>query len=157
MAVIRRARPDEASVLSDLALRSKGHWGYTSVFLEACRGSLTLSAEEVAADPVYVLEDEGNVAGFYGLAGKPPEGTLEYLFLEPGQIGQGYGRALWRHAFDTARELGFERLLIESDPNAEGFYLAVGAQRIGEVESSVQPGRLLPLLRLSLGSGSRIH
>jgi hypothetical protein len=26
--VIRDARPDEAALLSDLAMRSKAHWGY---------------------------------------------------------------------------------------------------------------------------------
>ena len=152
MAVIRRARPDEAALLSELALRSKAEWGYDPEFLEACRADLSLSSEEVIAYPIYVLEQDRQVAGFYGLTGEPPEGVFEYLFLEPRMIGQGYGKALWNHAINTARGLGFERLLIESEPSAEAFYRAMGAERIGEIESSVQPGRLLPLLRLSLGS-----
>ncbi|NIQ29145.1 MAG: GNAT family N-acetyltransferase, partial [Acidobacteria bacterium] len=53
-------------------------------------------------------------------------------------------------AVNRARSLGYERLLVQSDPNAEGFYLRLGAERIGEVPSRVQPGRLLPLLLFPL-------
>lgn len=150
MPQIRRARPDEARVLSDLALRSKGYWGYDPSFLEACREALTISPEEVRDTPMFVLDEEGQIAGFSGLAGEPPEGTLEYLFLDPERIGKGYGKLLWRHAVDTARELGFEQLMIESEPNAEAFYQAMGAEPSGAIESTVQPGRFLPLLRLKL-------
>ena len=38
--VIRRARPEEAGALSDLAIRSKGHWGYDVAFLASCRAEL---------------------------------------------------------------------------------------------------------------------
>jgi hypothetical protein len=33
----RRARPNEAAVLSELALRSKAYWGYSDEFMEQCR------------------------------------------------------------------------------------------------------------------------
>jgi hypothetical protein len=44
-------------------------------------------------------------------------------------------------------------MILQSDPHAEGFYLAMGAQRIGQSESTVTPGRMLPLLRLVLDGG----
>ena len=53
---IRRARPEEAGVLSALALRSKAHWGYDADFLAACRDDLTLIPEEIATSMVYVLD-----------------------------------------------------------------------------------------------------
>jgi hypothetical protein len=52
---------------------------------------------------------------------------------------------------ETAQTLGAEELLIESDPYAEGFYLHMGAQRIGQTMSRVTgTERIVPLLRLSL-------
>ena len=42
---------------------------------------------------------------------------------------------------------------IESDPNAEQFYRAMGALRTGTVESGAIPGRELPLMELNMGSG----
>jgi hypothetical protein len=38
----------------------------------------------------------------------------------------------------------------QSDPQAEGFYLAMGARRAGASESTVTPGRMLPLMRFQL-------
>ncbi len=36
---IRPAQPEEAALLSDLALRSKAHWWYDADFLASCRGT----------------------------------------------------------------------------------------------------------------------
>jgi hypothetical protein len=44
--------------------------------------------------------------------------------------------------------LGFDKLEIISDPHAEGFYMAMGARRVGNIESSIA-GRNLAVLELS--------
>ena len=147
---LRPGRKEEARLLSDLALRSKGHWGYDQAFLDACRAELTLTPEDVLARRVTVAEREGQVVGFYALAGTPPMGTLEDLFVEPDHIGTGVGRALWSHAMVTARTLGFERITLEADPGAEPFYLAMGARRCGSIPSGSIPGRLLPVLEIAV-------
>ncbi|EBV1760669.1 N-acetyltransferase, partial [Salmonella enterica subsp. enterica serovar Newport] len=41
-------------------------------------------------------------------------------------------------------------LLVDADPNAEAFYIRQGAIRIGETPSESLPGRVLPLLLISL-------
>jgi GNAT superfamily N-acetyltransferase len=66
-------------------------------------------------------------------------------------MGTGAGRRLFRHAVQTARTNGGKRLRIESDPNAEGFYLAMGARPAGRVPAKPQ-GRTLPVLMLDLTS-----
>jgi GNAT superfamily N-acetyltransferase len=147
---LRAARSDEARLLSELALRSKGSWGYDQAFLDACRAELTLAPEEVETRRVTVAEHDGQVVGFYALAGEPPQGTLEDLFVEPDHIGTGVGRALWDHAVAAARALGFARLTLEADPGAEPFYLAMGAHRIGSVPSGSIPGRFIPLLEVPI-------
>jgi GNAT superfamily N-acetyltransferase len=147
---IRPALPGEAPLLSELALRSKGHWGYDSHFLEACRAELTLSADYIASSPVFVLKEGKRVVGFYGLREQGDELDLTYLFVEPSATKRGYGKRLWEHLIETASRLGFQRVSIESDPYAEPFYLAMGARRVGFVNSSVQAGRQLPLLEFCL-------
>jgi GNAT superfamily N-acetyltransferase len=102
----------------------RAHWGYDQAFLDACRSELTLTPQDVEAQRVTVAERDGRLVGFYALAGEPPEGTLEDLFVEPDHIGTGVGRILWEHAIDVARTLGFERITVEADPEAEPFYLA---------------------------------
>jgi GNAT superfamily N-acetyltransferase len=151
---LRPGREDEARLLSELALRSKGHWGYDQAFLDACRAELTLTPEEVLAHRVTVAEREGQVVGFYALAGTPPVGILEDLFVEPEHIGTGVGRALWCHAMVTARRSGFERVTVEADPGAEPFYLAMGAHRCGSAPSGSIPGRFLPVLEVAVEEGA---
>lgn len=142
----RPARPDEAADLTELALRSKGHWGYDRDFLDACRAELTIEPAEVEARRVTVAEADERVVGFYTLDGDPPVVGLGQLFVDPGAIGAGIGRALWRHAVATAAAHGSTALTIDSDPFAEGFYLAMGAVRTGAVPSGSIPGRVLPRL-----------
>ena len=145
---VRAARADEAEPLSELALRSKAYWGYDEAFMAACRDELTVPAPQVEARRTMVAERDGRVLGFVTVEGDPPEGELGMLFVEPDAIGRGIGRLLLEHAVTAARRLGFERLLIEADPNAEPFYLAMGATRIGLTPSGSIHGRSLPLLSI---------
>jgi GNAT superfamily N-acetyltransferase len=147
---IRSALPEEAHLLSELALRSKGHWGYDADFLEACRAELTLSPDYIAASPVFVLEASQQMVGFYGLREQGGELELLYLFVEPEGVNRGYGKLLWKHAVEVAAKLGFQKISFESDPYAEAFYQAMGARHIGDVPSSVQAGRRLSLMEFLL-------
>lgn len=147
---IRRAVPEEAQALTDLALRSKASWGYDDEFMEQCRDALTITGDEVHRFPVFVATDEDAVVGYYALALEPPESILVALFIDPDRTRQGIGFRLFGHAVATARAIGCDSMVIESDPNAEAFYVHMGAQRIGEIESEVQAGRLLPLMRFDM-------
>ena len=151
---IRSAEPGECPALSDLALRSKGYWGYDRDFLEACREELTVGPADVDRLRVTVAEEDGHVVGFYALGGEPPEGEIWFFFVAPEQIGTGIGRALWRHCLATATRIGLLRIRIESDPNARGFYLARGAVQVGETPSQSIPGRSNPLLRFDVDVNS---
>ncbi|GGP13147.1 N-acetyltransferase [Nonomuraea glycinis] len=148
--LVRDARPDEAELLSELAFRSKAYWGYDERFMATCREELTLSASQVEAQRTMVADQDGRALGFVTVEGEPPEGELGMLFVEPDAIGQGIGRLLFEHAVTAARGLGFARLVIEADPHAEPFYLAMGATRIGMTPSGSIPGRSLPLLGVTV-------
>jgi GNAT superfamily N-acetyltransferase len=150
---LRPALPSEAVALVDLAVRSKGHWGYDAAFLEGCRVDLALTPEEIASSDVVVCEDGTDITGYYRLFPISNDVIdLDALFVDPEAIGQGIGRLLWQHGVARARQLGYRTMMIQSDPHAEGFYLAMGAERVGKQESTVTPGRMLPLLRFDLGT-----
>ena len=143
--VIRPAHLDETEILTAIALRSKAHWGYSKEFMAAARVEMTITREQLERDRAYVFEAGGVARGFYKLRGVTEEQVeLTDLFLVPEAIGFGWGRILWRHAVERARSLDYRQMTWESDPNAEGFYLRMGAVRCGEVASSVVPGRMLP-------------
>jgi len=106
----------------------------------------------IAGNPVYVAEDGDEALGCYGLLAGTPNWSLDHLWVRPAAMGKGIGRRLFEHARAVAASGGAEALEIDADPNAEPFYLRMGAVRIGEVQSQVdgQP-RIRPLLRLPLG------
>lgn len=148
--VFREVRADEAGVLSEVALRSKGYWGYSADFLDACRAELTFRAEDMAARQIVVADSPSGIVGFYSIDGEPPAGELGNLWVVPERIGTGLGRQLWNHAVATARKAGYTSIRIEADPNAVGFYRAMGAGQTGESPSGSIPGRTLPLLKFML-------
>jgi GNAT superfamily N-acetyltransferase len=153
---IRPGQPGEAADLSALALRSKAHWGYSETFMAACVDELAYTPEEVGAGGFWVLEDGGEVRGFYALVKVSPTALeLEAMFVEPGQIGRGYGRALMEHAIaESGKAANIERLVIQADPHAARFYEQAGARLIGKRPSGSIEGRMLPLYEIAT-SGTR--
>ena len=151
---LRPARGDEADALSELALRSKAHWGYSDEFIEACRAELAVDPQDIASGRVVVAVVDGGLAGFSTLVGEPPVAEVEALFVEPEHIGvgAGVGTTLFEALCDAARGAGFTRLLIEADPNAAGFYERQGAVKVGDRPSGSIPGRRLPLLELDIAT-----
>ncbi|MGA8260710.1 MAG: GNAT family N-acetyltransferase [Arenicellales bacterium] len=152
---IREARPEEASHLSDLAMRSKAMWGYPPDFMEACREELAVTPAMLVRNSYhcFVAEDEGGIRGFHALE-QLADGDCELaaMFVEPRHVGTGTGRALIEHAKRRATALGARRLIIQGDPNAVGFYRAAGGEEIGTLESGSIPGRYLPLFAITLGN-----
>jgi GNAT superfamily N-acetyltransferase len=145
---LRAATAQDAPVLSELAVRSKGHWGYDDGFLARARPELTVRAEDIERLVVRVATGEdGNPLGFSAVDVTSAPAELLALWVDPTAIGTGVGRALLRDALATAAGHGTGGLLVESDPNAEPFFLHHGARRLGERRSATTK-RLLPLLWL---------
>jgi GNAT superfamily N-acetyltransferase len=147
---LRRAVPDEAESITALTGRSKSYWGYSPDVIERMRTILTIEPAAIRDGHVTVAEQAGSLVGFYQLGGTPPDGELMDLFVTPELIGTGLGRLLWESAVRESRAVGFHTVVLEADPNAEPFYLRMGAERIGSRE--VAPGRILPVMRATLSS-----
>lgn len=150
---LRTAEPEEAKILSELAMRSKSYWGYSDDFMNACKAELTVTSEKIQDSKFHlvVAESAGEIIGFYGVERLSPlQFELEALFVNPRDMGLGIGRALIDHAKNFIAASGGGTLLIQGDPNAEEFYRAVGAQPIGEKESASIPGRFLPMLLIKI-------
>ncbi|MFF2176441.1 GNAT family N-acetyltransferase [Lysinibacillus sp. NPDC058147] len=146
--LIRSAKVQDCDLLSNLAYKSKAYWGYTEDFLQQCKGDLTVTKEYVEENPVYVMESDNKIVAFYSFTLN--ELKLDALFIDPEYIGKGLGKILWKHLLNEAKELGISEFTLDSEPNAEGFYLKMGAKNIGFTPSTVFPDRQLPLMKVNV-------
>src|SRR5947209_8243461 len=146
---IRRAHRDDAETLTAIAHAAKRYWRYPEEWLRLWVEELTVTPAFIENNRVYCAQRGGEVVGFYALSGEGVTRELEHMWVAPEQVGGGGGAALFAHAVETARAEGASELRIASDPNAEGFYVKMGAERVGEIPSR-PPGRTLPLLVLRL-------
>lgn len=150
---IREAVASDASALSRLAFRSKAYWGYDIDFMKRCRHELTYEAGQIESTQYqfYVCENAGKPVGFYALQFLDRGvAELDALFVEKKLIGQGIGTVLVEHAREIASQRNIVMIVIQGDPNAEEFYLSVGAVPAGYRESASIPGRYLPVFNLSV-------
>ena len=120
--------------------------------LDACCGPLAVSADYIREYAVFVAEDGVTSLGFFSLIPTDRVDVIEldHFWVRPGGMGRGIGRAMFRSACDEALRRGMRTLFIVSDPNAEEFYLRMGATRTGEVPPCSGDGGLLPTLEFSL-------
>ncbi|QIF01658.1 GNAT family N-acetyltransferase [Roseimicrobium sp. ORNL1] len=147
---ITPARPSEAETLTAIAFAAKRHWSYPERWIAHWQESLTATPASIIANETFVARIGERSVGFASL--KLDEDTLflHDLWVLPGDMGHGVGRALFRHAQQRARARGFSAFELESDPNAASFYERMGAQRVG-TQSTLLEGepRELPVYRCS--------
>jgi N-acetylglutamate synthase-like GNAT family acetyltransferase len=151
--VLRPAGIGEQLVLSDLAFRSKAHWGYSDEFMEHCRAELSVSESNLASEHMHyvVAEKDNKIVGFYALERiSDQEIELGALFVDPGWLRQGIGKTLMEHCKSKAIALGARFIVIQSDPNAAPFYQTAGGIYVRQRASESIPGRTLPVYRIEL-------
>jgi GNAT superfamily N-acetyltransferase len=144
MTLIRRARLEEADILTELCMRAKASWGYDEDFMARCRPELTMTAEKLARWTVLVAEDDGRVVGMAALGLYGDLAELEDFMVAPDDQGRGIGRVLMAAFLREGKARGAKRAGLDADPNAEPIYQSLGFAKIGYTPSRSIPGRLLP-------------
>ena len=149
--LIKPASPSQAADLSQIAKRSKAHWGYSAEQLKRWEPDLSVSTEQLKQYPCYFAEIHQQIAGFYLLIPNQRAWVLEHFWVLPANMGTGIGKALLSHACQIAKQAGAKQIQIDSDPNAEGFYLACGAKRLSSIPAPIKqnPARVRPQLLLA--------
>ena len=149
MVTFRRAAPEAAEELTALTLASKAHWGYDQDFMDLARPSLTVTPEYLEVNDCLVAEIDGATIGWFSLVPVRDGLLLDNFFLLPAHIGSGVGRLMWDEALRRAEAAGAERMTLEADPNAAGFYERMGARPTGSV-TATDTGRRLPVYEVRL-------
>ncbi|PCI05964.1 MAG: GNAT family N-acetyltransferase [Hyphomicrobiales bacterium] len=149
---IRRAKPDETAILTDLSMRSKRSNGYDDAFMDACREELTVTVERIEGGEYWVA-DAGVIYGCVCLGpyfSDTDSAQINAFFIDPDWQRKGIGRLLWAKILERAAQRGIIRLTLDADPAAVAFYQAMGFETIGETPSGSIPGRVIPQMAIQL-------
>ena len=148
--MIQIATIKDTDLLTNIALLSKAHWGYSNELIDSWRGDLTVTSKMIEDVFVYKFVQNDKIAGYY-ILNQPIENNieLEMLFILPEFIGKGIGKKLLLHAFTKALNLNANELTLLADPNAVAFYESQGFIIIDKKESII-PNRFLPIMQKDL-------
>jgi len=135
---IRRALPEDCRALKAVARAAKGYWHYSSDYMELWNHDQEITPDYVEHYQVRCVVSGRKIIGFYAYSTDGEIRDLTHLWVAPEHIGTGVGRILLRDAIERLRADGVRGLHIIADPNAEGFYLRMGARRLAET----RPGPL---------------
>ncbi|MGW1494762.1 GNAT family N-acetyltransferase [Streptomyces sp. NPDC002402] len=128
---IRRATARDAKRLTKLVRDSRAYEGPYAPMIAGYR----VGPDYIETHEVFVaLGADDRVLGFYALLLAPAE--LDLMFVADAAQGLGVGRLLIEHMIGAAADTGISAVRIVSHPPAEGFYLSVGARRIGTVPAN---------------------
>jgi N-acetylglutamate synthase-like GNAT family acetyltransferase len=149
--MIKPASVGDAQTLTQIALDAKRHWGYPEHWIKHWESDLTISAEFITSNHVYVAEDEGEIRGFYALCLVDEKAELEHLWVRPSHIGTGIGKELFLDAMERAAKMNVSEVELSADPNAAGFYKRMGASQVGEIDSEIDgEPRKIPRMKIDV-------
>lgn len=143
---IRSASSKEDEILTSIAAESEAYWGYDEEFMEIYKIIYNVTPEIISENLAYVLEDEGDIIGFYVVIQEAYLGEVEYFYIKPRYMGKGYGRIMWEHMIDLCESFGILEIELVTSPQAKEFYINMGVVVVSEVLSQVN-SRKIPKLR----------
>ena len=138
--VIRDAEPADLAALRDIYRRASLSNEGDRMTLLANPDALEFPGLGGDDRRTRVATADGRIAGF---ATSVPAGDLielDDLFVDPGWMRQGAGRALVLDAVAVARELGAGRVEVTANPHALVFYGKAGFTADHEVQTRFGPG-----------------
>lgn len=147
--IIEKATGKDASVLTELTVRSKSYWDYSDELIESWSEDLKVSSDYILEKEVYKLIIDDALIGYYSYFKlNDDEVKLENLFIEPNFIGKGYGKLLMLD-FTQRIKNDFKKVTLDADPNAEDFYTKIGFKVVGKLKSSIKD-RFLPIMEMRI-------
>ncbi|SNR53430.1 GNAT family N-acetyltransferase [Flavobacterium sp. ov086] len=145
---ILKASPSDHEILTEITKKSKAYWGYSNEQIENWSQFLTVSKEYIETNSVYNLIVDHQIIGYYSFFHES-ENTikLDNLFVLPDFIGKGFGKVLMNDFLIRLQDIQAEKVVLNSEPNAENFYSKFGFVKVGQIETSIKD-RYLPIMEL---------
>ncbi|MEZ0183781.1 GNAT family N-acetyltransferase [Flavobacterium oncorhynchi] len=147
---IEKANITDDEILTSITKKSKAFWGYSGEQIQEWDKNLTISQDYIKEHNVYKLTVNNLIIGYYSYFFKDEkEIELDNLFILPEYIGKGLGKYLVLDFLNRIKDQKAERIILDSEPNAEDFYAKMGFVKIGEFETSIK-NRFMPIMEMKL-------
>ncbi len=147
---IEKAISSDHQILTEITKKSKAYWGYSDEQIENWSQFLTVTQGYINENIVYKVIIEDKLAGYYSFLYQDEKTVkLDNLFVLPEYIGKGFGKILMNHFLLEINKTIVNKIILNSEPNAELFYAKLGFIKIGEIETSIK-NRFMPVMELNI-------
>ena len=147
---IQKAIPGDHEILTQITKKSKAYWGYSNEQIEDWSPFLTVTEEYIETNSVFNLMLDNEIVGYYSFFHESENSLkLDNLFVLPDFIGKGFGKLLMNDFLVRLQDLSVQKVVLNSEPNAESFYIKFGFVKIGQIETSIKD-RYLPIMELKM-------
>ncbi len=137
--IITKAKAEDTTEMTKLIIAAKRYWGYPDEWMQLWMDELTITQAKLDKRDFYLGKNGDEIIYIYAISLMDgDEYELEDCWVAPSYIGHGFGRLLFDDLKKRLHALGCSRLIIISDPNAEGFYRKMGAVKIGEKPTRIE-------------------
>lgn len=142
--IIRKAGVSQRAFLEALRLRAALNNESDREAMRANPDAIDLPVEQIRSGDVFVLEFDGQIAGFAALLPRPDgDVELDGLFVDPEFQRRGIATALVEHCARIVLARGSRALHVLGNPHAEKFYFSCGFKAIGRSETRFGWGHLM--------------
>lgn len=154
---IQKANTHDHKILTEITKKSKAYWGYSDEQIESWSEFLTVSKEYIETKSVYNLIVYNKIIGYYSFFHES-ENTIKFdnLFVLPDFIGKGFGKTLMNDFLDRMKNSDAQKVILNSEPNAEDFYIRFGFVKVGQMKTSIKD-RYLPIMELEINKIGEIE
>lgn len=143
---IIRSKKTDSEKLTEIAKKAKAFWGYSEELIKLWENDLTITENYIKKSKTYHIEKDETIIGFYSFFEQEPKVVcLDNVFIKPDYIGKGFGRILMEDFFKKIKKTEYDRVVLNSDPNAVSFYEKFGFGTL-MLEPAKIEGRFLPVM-----------
>lgn len=141
--IFEKATAADIESLTELAIRSKRHWGYSKEAMELWNINLTMTEEFLNSHTVIKATLEDDIVGFFALEEIQPTTRIAQYWVDTPFMRKGYGSAMFKYLKDFLKQNKVEKATIVLDPNGLAFFESKGAKVLNKIEHKVKNKFLL--------------
>lgn len=136
--IFEPATVEDCEELTNVAIRSKRHWGYSKEAMELWNVNLTITEEFIKSHTVIKATLEEEIVGFFALEEIKPTTRIAQYWIDTPYMRKGYGSVMFKYLKEFLKQRGVEKVTLVLDPNGMNFFENKGAKILNKIEHKVK-------------------